>query len=181
MNTKELSQKRFGRLVAIKKTGTKKRTNFLWECICDCGNKKLVASTLLITGRVKSCGCLWKDKICRKTHGKSKTPEYKAWSSMKNRCKKDSIHKKNYYDRGIYVCDRWSNKNGFLNFLSDVGKRPSCFHSLDRINNDCAYSPENVRWATIEIQNKNRRIPKSITSFSDDEIIKELKRRNIIK
>ena len=95
------------------------------------------------------------------THGLSRTPEYRSWAEMKQRCFNPN-HKQysDYGGRGITVCDRWLN---FKNFLADMGSRPSPKHSLDRINNDGDYCPDNCRWATKAEQVNNRRSNRFIT------------------
>lgn len=88
-------------------------------------------------------------------HGLGKTPEYRAWQGMKDRC--SNKNKPNYHrygGRGIKVCDIW--RLSFTRFLYDMGKRPSPKHSLDRIDNDGNYEPGNCRWTTIEVQANNR-------------------------
>lgn len=97
----------------------------------------------------------------RRTHGESNsaanTPEYRAWSSIKRRCynaKATDYHR--YGGRGIIVCDRWV--NSFENFLADMGRRPSLVHSIDRIDVNGIYSPDNCRWATPEQQRLNTRV-----------------------
>lgn len=97
-----------------------------------------------------------------KTHGGTGTPEYEAWRHMVRRCvnPKDPAYK--YYGaRGIGVCDRW--RDDFLVFLTDMGLRPSSNHSLDRIDNQKSYSPDNCRWATWIEQNNNRRNSRILT------------------
>ena len=89
------------------------------------------------------------------SHGMSKTPEYHAWSAMKDRCFNPNYqHYSNYGSRGITVCDRWLN---FKNFFADMGSRPTAEHSLDRINNDGDYCLDNCRSATKKEQANNRR------------------------
>jgi hypothetical protein len=88
-------------------------------------------------------------------HGGSRSVEYRIWNLMKQRCsnpKKQSYQ--NYGGRGVTVCERW---NDFANFLADMGARPSGNHSIDRIDNDRGYEPDNCRWATPEQQHRNRR------------------------
>ena len=95
------------------------------------------------------------------THGLSGTPEYQAWADMKHRCFNPN-HKSysDYGGRGISVYDRWLNLD---NFLADMGSRPTAKHSLDRIDNNADYSPENYKWSTKAEQVNNRRSNHLIT------------------
>ena len=95
------------------------------------------------------------------SHGLSGTPEYHAWVDMKQRCLNPNAKNYSYYGgRGITVCDRWLN---FKNFLADMGSRPTAKHSLDRIDNNADYSPNNCKWSTKAEQQNNQRTNRLIT------------------
>ena len=125
-----------------------------WHCRCKCGNAITVRGSHLLSGNTRSCGCLQKDSVS--THGRSRTPEWKAWHSMRQRCTNPNNKKfKNYGGRNIIVCKQWSR---FERFLADMGNRPSSKHSLDRRDNNGNYEPSNCRWATSVQQNRNRQL-----------------------
>ena len=176
-NFKDLTGRRFGRLVVIRWVGNNKRGRALWLCRCDCGAETVVSAGHLLNGNTKSCGC-WRIDLpqTRVTHGHHRvtktTPEYRAWADMIQRCYNPK--RKRYKTYGgrpgnpIWVCNSW--RNSYETFISDMGERPSPRHSLDRIDNDkgytCGKCPEclangwtaNVRWATRHEQaNKTTR------------------------
>lgn len=154
----DLTGQRFGKLTVIQRHGTyhspggaKQST---WLCLCDCGNTNITTTGRLRGGYTKSCGCLKNECTPGQTHGLSKTPEHKAWTHMRARCNNPNNNRfKNYGARGIKVCHRWL--NSFEAFYSDMGPRPSKKHSLDRIDNDGDYTPDNCRWATNRQQVNN--------------------------
>lgn len=158
----DFTGQKFSKLQALRQNGRSPHGKVLWECKCDCGRLSTVISDKLKSGHTKSCGCdlkSWQAKgQAGRTHGLSKTPEYKALEAAVKRCKPCYHGRIYYFDRGITVCDKWRHLgDGFLNFLAHIGPRLSPKHSLDRINNDGNYEPGNVRWATWKEQRANQR------------------------
>lgn len=137
-------------------SGTSKR---YWVCQCECGNKCMVSTHSLVQRYTKSCGCLKieSDKNgCKSvTHGKSKTRLYKIWIDMKRRCDDEWRKAYKYYgDRGITYCKEWKTFEPFYEWAMNNGYKDNL--TLDRINNDGDYEPDNCRWVDYFVQANNR-------------------------
>lgn len=161
MNTsrKPMLGKRFGKLVVVAVESLDRHYNVKYLCDCDCGNTCTKLGGNLRRGASTSCGCETYNHL--KKHQMTSTPEYRAWTEMKRRCYDSSrIGYKNYGARGIAVCKEWI--DSFENFYSDMGKRPDNT-SLDRIDNNGDYCPDNCRWATAVEQNVNKRNTTNVT------------------
>ncbi|WP_146119565.1 hypothetical protein [Phyllobacterium phragmitis] len=154
----DLTGKRFGHLEVMQRSENSEKGATRWLCQCDCGNEKVVFAANLGRSNTTSCGCA-RRKISSdrsKTHGMRKSPEYRCWAGMLTRCTNPNDKSfLRYGARGITVCDRW--RNSFEAFFSDVGPKPSLFHTIDRWP-DCRgnYEPGNVRWATDAEQRRNK-------------------------
>lgn len=164
MKLVDLTGKRFGILTVIKRVENNKWNETVWLCKCDCGKEKKLSYGKLVLRKQQSCGCLHKPPDVTK-HGLRNHKLYYLWSGMRQRCNNPNGEFYNYYGgRGIKVCDEWDNKkDGFINFYNwaikngyDINaKYRKC--TLDRIDVDGNYCPENCRWVDSKQQSNNRR------------------------
>lgn len=175
----DLTGRVFTRLTVLSSNGKDKHGHNLWLSQCLCGNQKITNTSDLLSGNTSSCGCLRKEVSIEngknnKVHGMAKTPGYKSWLHMVDRCTNENHPYYEYYGgRGIKVCDEWLNSPE--SFLKDVGPKPSKNHSIDRYpDNNGNYEPGNCRWATTAEQNRNTRKNVIVEYNSKKFVLKDL-------
>lgn len=170
----DLTGHRFGKLTAVYPVPDKSH-RARWHCVCECGNEKDVLQQNLTNGHVRSCGCIhsevnkekierYNSSIGRESHHNTKSRLYRIWIGIKSRCfVQTASNYKNYGQRGISVCDEWVNSfSAFSKWAIQNGYNDSL--TIDRINADGNYCPENCRWVTMSIQEFNKRISSRNTS-----------------
>ena len=151
---------KFGRLTVLSKHQST-RNGIEWKCLCDCSENIIVTTAKLTSGNTKSCGCLRREVSASRckdtaTHGMRNTRIYDIWRGMKKRCLLDTHHSyKNYKGRGITVCAEWMEFEPFWQWARINGYADNL--TIDRINNDDGYYPENCRWTSIAEQARNTR------------------------
>lgn len=162
----DITGQRFGRLTVTGFAGHNRHRQTRWSALCECGGETVVTRLALTTRCTQSCGCLKADTTrARSTkHGRAprenREPEYAVWLTMKARCmRRTAAGFASYGARGISVCERWLS---YENFISDMGKRPSDAHTLERRDNDLGYGPDNCEWATRAVQANNKRSSRHI-------------------
>ena len=153
----DIAGQRFGRLVAVRPTDQRnKQGGIIWECQCDCGNTFFTDAHSLKKGNTKTCGCSRSDPKPGRRRPNRGTRLYRVWSNMKTRCliKNNGYAYSRYGGRGITICDEWLNFDGFAVWALSSGYSSDL--TIDRIDNNKGYSPDNCRWVPMSVQNKNR-------------------------
>lgn len=178
----DLTNKVFQRLTVIRRAANSiygSRSIVAWICQCSCGNIITVSAAHLTAGHSRSCGCLSREvtgnRVRRHNHRSKRTPEYLSWIGAKGRCfnLKNPAYKR-YGGRGVTMCEEW--KNDFSAFFKAMGKRPRGY-TLERIDNDGPYSPNNCIWATHYVQGGNKRNNRLLTVNDETHHIAEWARR----
>jgi hypothetical protein len=153
----DLTGQQFGRLIVIKKVKSNSKET-TWECKCECGNTIITKGIYLRTGDTKSCGCLAKEKLIQRNykHGKRYTRLYNIWRDMIRRCENETRYAHEYYhDKGITVYTEWrKNFNSFFEWSVNNGYSDDL--TIDRINTNGNYEPDNCRWVTMKVQGNNK-------------------------
>lgn len=174
----DIAGQRFGRLTAVKHIGSK-NGRAVWLCKCDCGKETIVYGKSLRSGNTKSCGCLNIDSSTERIvkfntkHGGTNSRIFRIWGNMKTRCyNKNAINFQDYGGRGITVCDEWKEDfSAFRDWALNNGYSPNL--TIDRVDNEKGYSPDNCRWATPKEQANNRRGNRPITHNGETHTISE--------
>ena len=180
LTSENLVGMKFGRLTVMDRESPKsKKAKGLWVCKCECGNVIKVNTSDLKSGNTTSCGCKRKETLrqLRTKHGESNTRLYNVWSDMKKRCyNTKNVDYKNYGGRGISVCDEWMDFQNFYdwaiaNGYDETAPRGQC--TIDRINVDGNYEPENCRWVDRYIQMNNKRNNRILTYNGESHTLAE--------
>ena len=171
MNFVDKTGQRFGLLTVVSRAANQGKI-VAWNCVCDCGKSTVVRAASLQSGNTKSCGHLVGGV---QTHGMTGTRAHNSWRAMRERCYVKTNSAYRFYGAlGITVCDEWN--DSFEKFYSDMGDPPEGY-SIDRIDGTTGYSPDNCRWASLAVQNRNKKSSKFITYEGETLTVSEWARR----
>ena len=179
----DLTGQKFGKLTVIKRVENHVqpcgKQYVQWLCKCDCGNETVVRSANLKGGRTQSCGCLIKET--NSTHGLKKTRLYVVWKDIKARCFNPNANNfKDYGAKGVFMCDEWRNDfKVFYDWAMENGYNPNAKRgecTIDRINNNKGYSPDNCRWTDNLTQQNNKKNNRFLTYNGETHTIAEWSR-----
>lgn len=176
MHTDQFIGQTFGSLTVAARYGAPRYSQ--WECTCVCGVTVVCTTANLRQKRGTACRCAMRTraKSRKTTHGMSTSREYGCWTDMMTRCTNPKANSfARYGGRGIIVCAKWLQFDGFF---EDMGEAPSSEHSIDRIDNDGPYSPENCRWATRQEQANNKSNNRILTFNGESAPMSEWARRS---
>lgn len=176
----DLTGQRFGRWTVLRRADHNNQFNkVLWVCRCDCGNEAEVPAATLRNGTSQSCGCRQADISSARMikHGQSTTRLYHIWAAMKKRCHNPKTRNfADYGGRGITVCAEWETFEPFCEWAIQTGydeNAPTGEYTLERINNDDGYSPDNCRWATKKEQGNNKRNNRMVVAFGETKTLSQ--------
>ena len=172
----DLTGMKFGRLTVVRRVYDEEHQTNYWYCDCECGGSTTTTSYSLKTGHTKSCGCLRRERIAASTtkHGDSHDRLYRIWQCMRNRCSNPNYKfYPEYGGRGISVCDEWdSSYPSFKEWSMSNGYEDGL--TIDRIDVNGNYCPENCRWVTMSVQMGNRRNSRIVTYHGDSGCFKHM-------
>lgn len=158
MKIVDIAGQRFGHLTVVRRVGSK-WGHSLWECKCDCGVVCQRTANQLTQNHSISCGCMTKNSqhLSNFKHGETGTRLYRIWKAMRTRCSNSNVPYFKYYGgKGVSVCEEWTNSfESFQEWALSHGYVDNL--TIDRINGDGNYEPQNCRWVTMTVQNQNKK------------------------